>query len=194
MEFVAIANVDRTAFRWLRSVDDPVAFRLLAGDVPILDLTWAPSRGSLAVATSVGGRWTFKRVGHLDPILTLRPEGAEGDAARLTRHTEAGAHHLPEVVYRIDFARDRSYRLHRVGHNPPAWRLSTPDGNEVAHIEPVWEGRTLSGGAVVVSPAGVDRPELAPLLAFVWYFIVLGWVEDEILRPLDDALIELKLP
>ena len=46
-----------------------------SGDVdgePLGSLTWEKSRGSLAVADSAAGRWTFKRQGFLRPVVTAR--------------------------------------------------------------------------------------------------------------------------
>jgi hypothetical protein len=42
------------------------------GGEPIGSLIWEKSRGSLAIADSVAGRWTFKRQGFLRPVVTAR--------------------------------------------------------------------------------------------------------------------------
>jgi hypothetical protein len=78
----------------------------------------------------------------------------------------------------------RSYRFHRVGFLVPAWQVTSRDGKEVLHVEPVREGRHLRGGAVVVAPEATDLPELLLLSVLSWYFIVLAWFEDEAVETL----------
>ena len=193
MTLVPFATVDRSALRWLRTTDDPPAFTLLSGDQPIELLTWAKATGSLARAETSDSRWTLKRMGFLAPHLTLRVEGETADSARITRHTDTVARHVGENYHRIDFAGGVPYRFHRAGVQVPAWQITTDDRTEIAHVEPVREGRKLTGAAVLVSPEGETRPELAAVLAFAWYFVVLAWFEDEILLPLERVMTDLEL-
>jgi hypothetical protein len=173
---VPFTTVDRSVLRWLRTADKPFEFTLSSGDRILSVLRWEKSVGSLATAETSDARWTLKRVGFLNPHLTLRGPGADADIARLTVHA---AHH------RIEFASGLSYRFHRAGLLVPAWLITTDRGAELVHIEPVREGRKLSGGAVLVNAAAQTQDELATLLVLSWYFIVLAWFEDEALIPLE---------
>jgi hypothetical protein len=44
-------------------------------------LKWEKTMGSLAIASSTDGEWTFKRSGFLDPHVTVRVKGSESDIA-----------------------------------------------------------------------------------------------------------------
>jgi hypothetical protein len=174
MALVPFSSVDRSALRWLRSADKPAEFTLLSGDAPVATLAWAKHGGSLATATTTQGRWTFKRVGFLSPIVTVRREGENENAAVLTAHFRR---------HEIQVQGGGMYRLYHDSHILPGWSLAAADGREVLHIEPVAERRSLAGGAVVVS-GSPDPAELLLVAVLSWYFIVLAWLEDELVEAL----------
>jgi len=200
------ASVDLAALRWLRTEESPAAFVLSSGDQPIEEVRWLKSSGSLARAETTQARWTMKRVGFLRAHLTLRAEGAPTDSARVTVHFDPGSSQPERNFHRIEFADGSRFRFRRVGVAPPAWQVTTDDRvdsgargrssatdelAEVAHIEPVREGRKLVAGAVVVSDGGRTVGQLPAVLAFVWYAIVLAWFEDEILIPFERVGLDL---
>ena len=173
MDFTPLASVDRSALRWLRTRDHPDAFSLLAGDATAATLEW-PVRGeSVAAARSATGAWSLKRGGFLNPHITVR--AGESPVARLSVHFN---------YHQIELQGGKSYRFHRAGVLVPAWQVSTRDGKEVLHVEPVREGRHLRAGAVVVASDAVDLPELLLLIVLSWYFIVIAWFEDEAVETL----------
>jgi hypothetical protein len=176
MVLVPFSAVDRSVLRWLRTADSPLEFTLSSADRVVGILRWEKTVGSLATAETSDARWTLKRVGFLNPHLTLRVPGAPVDVARVTVHS---THH------RIEFASGGSYRFHRAGLLVPAWLITTSRGGELVHLEPVREGRKLSAGAVLVSSGGQTSSDLTALLVLSWYFIVLAWFEDEALIPLE---------
>ncbi len=176
MVLIGFDSVDDTSLRWLRQNEKPVQFDLLAGDATLATLTWEGGSGSLAIARTAQGTWTLKRVGFLTPRVSVRAEGAAADVARLSVHFN---------YHRIEMTRGPAYRFHRAGILLPAWQVARENGSEILHIEPVREGRTLVGGAVIASAAAAHLPDL-PLLAILsWYFIVLAWFEDEAIVPLE---------
>jgi len=176
MELAPVASVDRSALRWLRTRDRPDSFSLLAGDSTIATLEWAQRGGSLATARTASDEWSLKRGGFLNPHITVR--SGEAPRARLSVHLN---------YHQIDLAGGASYRFHRAGVLVPAWKVTTPGGKEVLHLEPVREGRRLTAGAVVVDPAAQSLPELLLLAVLAWYFIVLAWFEDEAVVPFEGA-------
>jgi hypothetical protein len=185
MALVPLASVDRSALRWLRTGEDPIEFTLSSGDRAVLTVRWEKRSGSLASIDAADGQWTVKRSGFLNPHIVLRVAGSAKEVARVTVHWN---------YHRIELAGGRAYRFHRAGVLVPAWQVTNAVGTEVAHLEPVRDGRRLEGGAVLVSPAGVDLPELATILGITWYFIVLVWFEDESLLPLEDLSLPAEPP
>jgi hypothetical protein len=176
MDPIPFPAANSTAFRWLRTREDPLEFDLLAEDRPLATLVWKSGGRSVTTARTADGSWTLKRGGFLNPQVTIRPVGKEQNAARISVHLN---------YHRIDVTGGPSYRFHRAGVLLPAWQVSTDAGEEVLHIEPVREGRKLVGGAVVTNADAVKRPELPILVVISWYFIVLAWFEDEALVPLE---------
>jgi len=174
---------------------------LYSGDQAVAEVTWATAKGSRARAMIAEGSWTLKRAGFLLPHLTLRVEGASNDAAQITVHadiradlarSEITAGRFGDNYHRVDFVSGAKFRFSRTGVQTPAWKVRTDAGVEVAHIEPLREGRKLTSAAVIVSPEGSAHPELLAVLVFTWYFIVLAWFEDEILAPLERMMSDLE--
>ena len=56
-------------------------FELRAGENLVATLGWQTSCGTLAMAESGDGRWTFKRLGFLNPRVAVREAGSEIDIA-----------------------------------------------------------------------------------------------------------------
>lgn len=56
-------------------------YELRAGDETVATLDWQKSLGSLALATTADGEWTFKRAGFWHPRVTARPAGTETEVA-----------------------------------------------------------------------------------------------------------------
>jgi hypothetical protein len=198
---VPLSSVDGSPLRWLRTGDSPPSFTLSAETQAVAELRFAKTSGSLARASASEGDWTLKRSGFLLSHLTLRVEGAPSDTARITLHADIRADILGEAItagrigdnyHRIDFTDGAKFRFSRSGVQTPSWKVRTEAGVEVAHIEPVREGRRLTSGAVVVSPEGIAEPKLVSVLVFAWYFIVLAWFEDEILAPVGRVLSDLE--
>ena len=176
MDLASLDSVDATSLRWLRQSESPLEFDLSSGDRPLARLRWKSGTGTRAAVETSAGTWTLKRVGFLNPEITLRAEGVTVDLARLSVHWN---------YHRIEVTGGSSFRFHRVGVLIPAWQVTDESGSEVLHIEPVREGRKLVGGAVVASAASSRLDEFPRLLVLSWYFIVLAWFEDEALVPLE---------
>jgi hypothetical protein len=169
-------SVDATSLRWLRQNEKPLEFDLLAGDRAVATLRWDAATGTLATVQTAQGAWTLKRVGFLNPQVTLRAAGATENLARLSVHWN---------YHQIEVTGGPAYRFHRAGVLVPAWQVTDASGHEVLHIEPVREGRKLAAGAVIAPPTAPKRPEFPLLVVVSWYFIVLAWFEDEALVPLE---------
>jgi hypothetical protein len=176
MELAAFGSVDATSLRWLRRGATPLEFDLLAGDVPLATLTWKAGPGALTTARTASATWTLKRIGFLNPTVTVRAEGATANLARLSVHWN---------FHRVELTGGATYRFHRAGLLLPAWQVTSEDGREMLHIEPVREERLLVGGAVISPEEASKRPEFPLLAVATWFFIVLAWFEDEALIPFE---------
>ena len=176
MEFAALGSVDATSLRWLRREDKTLQFDLLSGDRTLAVLRWNGPNGTLASATTATGVWTLKRVGFLNPRVTVRAQGAAEDLAELSVHLN---------YHRIQLKGGRAFRFHRAGVLIPAWKVYREDGAETLHVEPVRAGRKLEGGAVISPAASTALPEFLLLAVLSWYFIALAWFEDEAIATLE---------
>ena len=180
MPLSPFASVDRSALRWLRTQAKPLEFTLSSGDLEVARLSWTSRGGSLASATRAEGSWTLKRAGFLVPQVTVREPGSDAPLAHLAAH---------RLHHEIRIRGAPTYLLHHVSHILPAWRVSSAQGTEVLHIEPVAERGVLMGGAVILSSCA-DAPEALLLVVLSWYFIVLASIEDELI----DALVPFEGP
>jgi hypothetical protein len=169
------ASVDPSTLRWIRTQESPAVFSLRAGDAEIATLTWDRPGGSFATARTSETVWTLNRAGFLQPTVLVREGGSAEPVARLSAHL---ARHEIMVAHE-----PAAYRLRHVSHLVPSWRLTTSRGEEVLHIEPVPEHRSIQGGAVAVSPTP-GGPSTLLLVVLSWYFVVLTWFEDEAIEAL----------
>ena len=174
MPLAPVASVDRSALRWLRADGGATEYTLSAGDTPVAEIRWERHGGAHASAETAEGLWVLERVGRLFPHLTARSAAGAPPVARLSLRF---GHHEVEV------GGGGVYRLSRAGALVPAWRLVDAADHEIAHVEPVPDGRRLAGGVVLTSGAVPPR-ELLLLLVLTWYLVVLDWFEDEVMDSL----------
>ncbi len=166
-----------TVFRWLALEGPSRRFALSIEERELARLEWERPSGSLAVASSGRETWTLKRLGFLQPSVTVRPRGAPTDLARLQTQ---GTHH------RISLANGQRFEFRRAGLLVPAWELRSMDGRRLVHIEPVRDGRRLIGAGVEVDARFANEPALLLLLVLTFYFLVMAWAEDELISAWTD--------
>lgn len=73
--------LEGTTAEWLQPRAMAQHYELRAGEILMATLTFRSSFGTLATAEAAGGRWTYKRVGFLNPRVTIRVDGSEEDLA-----------------------------------------------------------------------------------------------------------------
>lgn len=66
---------------WRRPHASRQEYELRAGDEVVATLRWQKSAGSLALAETSDGQWTFKRQGFWHPRITARLQGTEHEVA-----------------------------------------------------------------------------------------------------------------
>jgi hypothetical protein len=134
----------------------------------LAELRFPKMFGSSAVASIAGATWTFKRVGFFSPRTTARPEGGAADIA----------------VYEPNFSGSKGtltvgggaqVRLRSANFWSTEWVIEDPAGTALVVFHN--KGMFKHGATVEVSDAGRGRTDLALLLTFGWYILVL-YMED----------------
>jgi hypothetical protein len=83
-----LREVEGRALSWHQSPANKGAWELRVGDDVVGTVAWQNPTvdGTLAVAASADGRWSFKRVGVFSPTVTVRVEGTNTTTATVTPH------------------------------------------------------------------------------------------------------------
>lgn len=146
-------------------------WELRAGGEPAGALEFRSAFGSLAFARAAGSSWTFKRVGFFATRATARPEGSPEDAVV---YTPRWSGQEGEVV----LAGGERLRFGTANFWGTRFALGDAGGRAIATLGPEPEIHRLSDlfrtqALVVVDPSAAARPDLALLLLFAWYLVVL---------------------
>lgn len=143
-------------------------FELQGGGGVVATLRWAKATGSLALAESLDGRWTFKRAGFVSPRVTVRPAGADEDLAIFRPSWEGhGA---------LQFDGERRFRWSPTGFWQSEWAFGHEGGDPLVVFSPV-NGTLGTEGRVRIARATPALPELSILTTLGWYLLVL--MEDD---------------
>lgn len=167
MQTLSATNMD--GLRWTRT-EEAHTYQLKSGTDPIATLHWDRPVETLAQAEVSGSKWTLKRSGFLNPLVSVREADSDKELAVLHVHLKNSLLQLPA---------GSSYRWVRTGFWIPAWEFQDSTGAEVVDFEPVRTDRRLDGGLVGVSSEGRKDPNLLLLLVVGWYYVVQSWLEDE---------------
>lgn len=127
-------------------------------------LDWRSAFGTLAVATTVGGSWTFKRVGFWSPRVTVRREGAPEDEGVFRPTGWCGS------SGELRLANEPPLFFEREGFWSATWRFRDAAGATLVRIGDV-SGVFRRRAAVMLSDKADPH---APLLScLLWYLAVL---------------------
>ena len=74
-------EIEGSHAKWVQPKTTERRFELRVGDRLVGSLAYRSKTGTLALAESARGRWTFKRVGFFNTRVTVREEGTETDLA-----------------------------------------------------------------------------------------------------------------
>lgn len=157
---------------WVRPSQDDRSYALRSGEDEVAVLRWEKSSGSLAHARSSAGSWTLKRIGFLQPRISVREAGASEDLAWFEPGMGGGgAVHLA------------SGHIFRWSSN--VWRAEWAWVN-AAGKHGVKIHREFSvgerAGTVVIEPGVLPDRELPILIVLGWYLIILQ-TDDAALGP-----------
>ena len=83
-----IREVGNQPLTWHQADEGKASWELRAGLDVVGTVTWQnpTADGTLVIATSADGRWSFKRVGVFSPRVTVRVAGTDTDVAIVTPH------------------------------------------------------------------------------------------------------------
>lgn len=140
------------------------SFELCSGDLVALTLRFVKMFGSLAEGETEGSRFTFKRSGFFSPRASARVAGTETDIA-VFEPNWGGSKGL------IRLAGGELLEFKSVSLFGSEWALRTPQGEELLRYSA--KGILRQGATVQTSPAMRRRQDLALLLLFTWYVLVL---------------------
>ena len=157
--------------QWMQASAAERTYELRAGDDVVATRRWQKARGSLALAESVEGKWTFKRTGFFSPRITVRAVGTESDIAVFTPDGFAGRGTL-------ELADGGKFRWATMSFWRSQMAFCSEAGQPLVHYKPE-SALQLAAAKVEIEQAGAAIPELSLLVLLGWYFMLL-MAEDSI--------------
>jgi hypothetical protein len=138
-------------------------YELKAGDTKLAELAFQKTFGTLAQATTAEAAWTFKRSGFLTPHVTARLAGSEADVAVYEPNWTSTKGRLTVGGEVLELKTGNFWATQ--------WMVLDPRGAEIMRLKN--QGVLHHGAVVEVSEAGRARADIALLLPFVWYILLL---------------------
>lgn len=155
---------------WVQRKMSERQFELRTMENVYATLSFEATRGTLATATSTTGRWTFKRVGFMNPRVTVREAGAAEDlAVYWPKHWGHGW---------LEFAKGNRF----------CWKPTNFWGTERGFVDepgdplfvlksgaekPKFSDQLKTQAVVEISSRGYGLAELPLLLMLGWYLMIL---------------------
>lgn len=139
------------------------SFELRSGESQLAELVFLKALGTLAEARVGARRWTFKRSGFLNPVITAREAGSETDIATFRAKWTARSGTLelangPLVLRATNFWGSE-------------WGLEHAEAGLLIRIHE--KGMVHFSATYELTNAGLARADLPLLLCFTWYVLVL---------------------
>jgi hypothetical protein len=159
-----IREVIQRPLRWAQPSAFQRAFELQAGDDVVGTLRWQKAFGSLALAETADGAWTFKRSGFLRPKVTVRIPGSETEAA-VFKPGWGGEGTLT-------LSDGRCYLWQHTSFWRSQWAFAIEAGEPLVHFNPDF-AFFKHAAELVVEPRAVLTPDLSLLTLLGWYLMVL---------------------
>ncbi len=146
------------------------AFDLRSGDTLFGRLRFRSAFGTLATAELADGSWTLKRVGFLNPRVTVRQAGADADLAVFQPAFWGGG--------QLALALGARYEWKSIGFWRQEWGFVDSQGEWLVTLRHGSEKGGLANlfktqAVVEVHPFGPLLTELPMLVALAWYLMIL---------------------
>lgn len=145
------------------------AFILHQEDRVFATLEWRSSIGTLAVATTAAGTWSFKRVGFFSPRVTVRRAGAVDDEAVFKPTGWCGS------SGELRLAERGVLFYQREGFWSSTWKFCEASGSPLVRIG---DRTGVFRWRAAVSLADKDDPRTPLLSCLLWYLAVLAHDEE----------------
>jgi hypothetical protein len=155
--------LDRTLL-WTQTSAFQRVFELHAGDDVAGTLCWQKAFGSLALAESSDGVWTFKRSGFLRPKVTVRLPGSETEVAEFKPGWGG------EGILR--FADGHCYQWQHTSFWRSQWAFANDANEPLVRFKPDF-AFFKHAAEVTIEPRAVSNPDLSLLTLLGWYLMVL---------------------
>jgi len=157
----------RTA-EWVQPRALDQAYELRSGDEQIAALAFRSAFGSLATADTADGTWTFKRVGFLNPRITVRVLGSETDLAVYQPQFWGGG--------ALVLAGGRSFAWSSTGFWGTRWEFRSSAGGSALAFERGVSDEGFSGlfksQFTVTFPADESMRDVLPMLAALGMYLL----------------------
>lgn len=159
-----------STLEWLQPSAAERIYRLRSGTDICASLTYRSAGGTFATAETLAGTWTFKRIGFLNPKITIRSAGSEEDVAVYRPHVWGDG--------KIIFPDGRTYVWKPTSFWSIEWSLIDPAGAVLLGIKPGLAGGGLEDlqkiQATMDFARGSSGDGLLPLFAaFGMYLFVI---------------------
>jgi hypothetical protein len=155
---------------WVQSKAARRGYTLTDGDGVLATLTWTKIMGTLAVAEYDGKKYSFKRIGFLHPLVTVRKLEFEEDLAFM--RLSFGGNGV------LEFHDGSRYVLQKMSFWKNQWRMSDSSGRTMCTFIPS-RSFVRHTGEVTLSQEELKDGHLPMLIVLGWYVIVLITEESE---------------
>jgi hypothetical protein len=139
-------------------------YELRAGDDILATVRWQKHAGTLALAATADGRWTFKRQGFWRPRVTARAAGSDVDIATFEAAWNGGGTLALEDAEYVRWAAGNFWQSQ--------WAWLDADGAPLVSFHNR-QHLLKSGARVDLAPSAASRPDLPLLVTLGWYLLVL---------------------
>jgi hypothetical protein len=159
-----IRDVAGLVLRWVQPSAFKREYELRAGDEVLATLRWQKTFGSLALAASADGTWSFKRSGFLNPKVTVRVPGSEADVAVLKPGWRGEG--------TLELSAGRRYPWRNASFWRSEWAFTDEAGEALVQFKPEF-AFFKHAAEVTVDPRAAPLPDLSLLALLGWYLMVL---------------------
>lgn len=155
---------------WVQHKDTERGYELRVEDKVFAKLVFQSAWGTLATGSNIDESWTFKRVGFLNPRVTIRPPGEETNVAEYWPKFWGGG--------KLIFPDGRQFLWDSANFWGTQWIFSDAVENRLFVFLPGGEKPKIdeeyrSLAVVEIDPRAFEHPELPLLLVLGWYLMVL---------------------